>query len=825
MLTPDARPIHVAKFGGTSVATAERIQQVVQLIQAAPAEARHIVVVSALGGVTDRLLQAIEEALARSGEHPDILDELRQRHEAVLQAVAEPDEHAALREHLEARFGELGELLDGISLLRECTLRSRDAIIGMGERLSAPLVAAAFRAAGTPATAHEAHRFIRTDDAFGEANVLFGPTYGLVRRYFGEQPGDEVAIVTGFIASTDRSVLTTLGRSGSDYTATLLAAALDAEQVVIWTDVDGVLSADPRLVPDAFPLPQLHYREAGELAYFGAKVLHPRTMRPLQEQSIPLFIKNTLNPTAAGTLIAGESTESEGHVKAVTAIRDVAMVLIEGAGMVGVPGISARAFGALAQHTINVLLISQASSEQSICIVVRAAEAPLAVRALREAFALELERGDVSRVHEVPQCAIVSVVGDYMRDRPGLAGRMFSTLGQIGVNVRAIAEGAADTNISAVVRDQEAPQALQALHEAFALGRDRAHVFLIGPGLIGTTLLRLMAEQAPALLDALNLNLRLVGLANRERLVWDVEGIPFADALDRLDASDHPGDLDALVEHLVDSRLERLIVIDATASDEVAGTYERLLSHRIAVVTPNKRANSAALDTYRTLRRTARRQQVAYLYETTVGAGLPVISTVRDLMRSGDEVVRVDGVLSGTLAYVFNQIAAGRSFSEAVLEAKDLGYTEPDPRDDLGGEDVARKLLIVAREIGLAVERADVEVETLVPEALAEASVDDFLDGLAAYDDAWRQRVAKADAEGRRLAYAGQIVDGRLRVRVVAAEADHPLHGLRGTDNLFVFRTQRYSERPLVIQGPGAGPAVTAAGVLADVVHAATLAR
>ncbi|MEM9666771.1 MAG: bifunctional aspartate kinase/homoserine dehydrogenase I [Bacteroidota bacterium] len=821
MSSSSPRPYHVAKFGGSSVATAERIQRVVRLMQAAPAEAQHVVVVSALGGVTDQLLAAIDEALARSGRHPGLVESLERRHRDVLEAVADPAEHSALAEGLQRCLRELGELLDGISLLRECTLRSRDAIIGMGERLSAPLVAAAFRAAGTPAQAFEATQFVRTDDTFGEANVDFATTNELVQAFFAGQPADQVSIVTGFIATTARGVTTTLGRSGSDYTATLLGGALEAQQVIIWTDVDGVLSSDPRVVADAYTLPHLSYREAAELAYFGAKVLHPRTMRPLLERSIPLFIKNTLNPEADGTLISAETTEVESTVKAVTAIRGVALVQLEGAGMVGVPGISARAFGALAGRAINVLLISQASSEQSICIAVRAEEGTSAVEALHQAFERELSLGYIQRIYQGRDLAILSVVGDRMRMRPGLAGRMFATLGRNHINVLAIAEGAADTNISAVIREADAPQALRALHEALPVGRTRAHVFVLGAGLIGAELLDQLAAQAPTLLADEGLNLRLVGVANSRRWTWAPDGMDPATALDALAGGESVPPLADLAQHLIDSRLERLIVVDATASDAVPTLYAPLLEQGIAVVTPNKRGNTGPLVAYQQLRALARKRHTAYLFETTVGAGLPIMTTLRDLRLTGDRVHRIEGVLSGTLSYVFNELAQGRPFSAIVREAQAQGFTEPDPRDDLSGEDVARKALILARKIGLEVERADVEVASLVPPALADLSTEAFLESLPDHDASWAARVQGAAAHGRRLCYVAQVAEGSLTVGVQEVDAASPFGTLQGTDNLVRLTTDRYRDRPLVIQGPGAGPAVTAAGVLADVLRAA----
>ncbi|BBM73522.1 bifunctional aspartate kinase/homoserine dehydrogenase I [Rhodothermus marinus] len=811
-----ARPVRVHKFGGTSVATADRIRRVVQLVQAEPETARRVVVVSALGGVTDQLLGCIDAALARTGAHRTTIEALRQRHQEVLEALVLPEERTALEAQLNAHWQALTELLDGLYLLRECTPRTRDAIISFGERLSAPLVAAAFRAAGSEAIALEATELIRTDDTFGEANVDFVTTNRLIRERFAAIPEDQIVVVTGFIGSTPEGVTTTLGRSGSDYTATILGAALDAELVVIWTDVDGVMSADPRLVPEAFVLPHLSYREAAEMAYFGAKVLHPRTMEPLQAKGIPLRIRNTLNPAAPGTLITAEAPPPPWYVRAVTAIRDVAVLMLEGSGMLGAPGLTGRAFQALAEHKINVLLVSQASSEQSLCLGVRAADAETALDVLRRTFAFELETGRIRRIYLVPECATVSVVGDRMRHQPGLAGRMFSALGQANVNVLAIAQGAAETNISAVIAQRDAQRAVQALHETFILRTMRAHLFLIGTGVIGGTLLDMLARQIPQLKEEEGLELRLAGLATAERMLWQPAGIPWNEARERLRAEGEPMDLDRLVQLLTTERPRRLVVVDATASEAVARRYPDLLTAGVAVVTPNKRANTLSYEFYRRLREIARERRVPYRYETTVGAGLPVIATLQDLLLAGDSVRRIEGVFSGTLAYLFNQMAEGVPFSEAVRAARAAGYTEPDPRDDLSGEDVARKLLILAREAGLPVERSDVEVQPLVPDELREVPLEEFLARLCEQDAYWRERVEEARREGRRLHYIGRIEDGRLAVGVQAVGPDSPFYNLQGTDNLIAFTTAYYCRTPLVVRGPGAGPEVTAAGIVSD---------
>ena len=819
-----ARPPVVAKFGGTSVGTPERVREVARLVAAMPNEVRPVVVSSAFGGVTDRLLDAIAAARDRTGTHRAILTELHARHAEALGALVPDAEREAIRDHLDRIFGATAELLHGVYLLRECTPRFRDAIISAGERLAVSLVAAAFRSAGRDAVALDATGFVRTDDAFGEASVDFDTTRRLVRERFGELDDRTIPVVTGFVASTDEGVTTTLGRSGSDYTATILGGALDAAEVVIWTDVDGVLSADPRIVPEAFPIKHLSYREAAELAHFGAKVLHPRTMKPLEKAGIPLRIKNTMRPDAPGTLITADPPPSAAGIRAVTSVRDAALVVLEGAGILGVPDLTARAFTALANADLPVLLIAQASSEGSLCFAVRASDRAEAVRVLEREFERECERGDLHGIEALPDVAVLAGVGDGMRTTPGLAGRMFATLGRAHVNVLAIAEGASEHNLSAAVADDDAARAVSALHEAFALRRTRAHLVIIGAGTLGTKLLALLERQAPALLETQRLNLRLVGLVDSKRLAWDPAGLGFADAKERLDNGE-PSDLDALPERLRDARLERLVVVDATASEDVARRYPAWLRLGAAVVTPNKTANTLEAGFFDDLLRAAREGEAPYLYETTVGAGLSVISTLRDLVRTGDRVRRIEGVLSGTLAFVFNALRDGVPFSEAVRQAAERGYTEPDPRADLSGADLGRKLLLLARELGLRPEPAAVEVESLVPASLRDVPLDKFWRRLSDADAEWSEQIEAAAERGEQLQVVAVLEDGRIRAGVESIPAGSPLRDLRGAANVVAFHTERYAPEPLVVRGPGASAEITTAVLLADIARAAEAMR
>lgn len=815
----------VYKFGGSSVKDAGRIRNVVKLTVDAPHDGQKVVVASALGGVTDQLIKAIEEAQNRSHTYNAILQQLQERHETTLREAVAPAEQTAVRAQLETLWHYIGELLDGVYLLRECSPRTYAAITAIGERLSVPIVAATFRTEGYKAVAIEATNLIRTDDHFSEANIDFTKTQELTRSIIDALPADTIAVVTGFIGSTDDGVLTTLGRSGSDYTATILANALDAELVWIWSDVDGVLTADPRIVPDAFPLDKLTYQEASEMAYFGAKVLHPRTMRPLQEKGIPLVSKNSFNPSATGTVISHETTYTANHVKAVTSMRNMALITVEGSGLLGVPGVTARGFTALASAGINVVMVSQASSEQSICFAIRQQDKEASLEIMNDMFKIEKARGDVAEIVAQDHVAVVAIVGDNMKNSPGIAGKMMAALGKCRINILTIAQGASERNISVAIADADAVAAVQVLHETFAMNRRRIHVFQIGTGVVGTTMLNLMKKQHTYLREMLRLNFKVVGVANSRQMFFDANGVD-VDSVDERLAQGDVTDLETLVDKFRQNHLDHAVVIDITASEKVARMYPKFLEAGIAVVTPNKRANTLEQAFYDEIYRVYANNPTPYFYETTVGAGLPIISTLRDLVETGDQIIRIEGVLSGTLAYLFNRMSNGAKFSEALLEARSKGITEPDPREDLRGEDVARKITILAREAGFKLNLEDVQTESLVPTDLQTGSVEDFLSTLPNFDAVWQEKMQDWLSKGLRPQYVGVIDgEGKCSVGIQAVDNSSPLHYLSGTDNIVSFRTNRYFDTPLVVRGPGAGPDLTASIILADTMKAAETFR
>ncbi|MBK9073057.1 MAG: bifunctional aspartate kinase/homoserine dehydrogenase I [Myxococcales bacterium] len=817
--------MRVLKFGGSSVANAGRIASVIEIVKRANhAEAPLTVVVSAFSGVTDALLGMVRQAAVGDEAYLARADALREQHRAAAGELCGTlgGEFAA---GLEAMHADLVKLLQGAALLREASAQTLDQVAGFGERNSAFIIAHAMCAKGLPAQFLDARRVIRTDAHFGAAHVDVAATDAAVAAHYASHA--ILQVVTGFIGSTKDNQTTTLGRGGSDYTAAILAASLRASVVEIWTDVDGVMTADPRKVARAFSIPKMTYAEALEMSHFGAKVIYPPTILPALKNNIPLLIKNTFNPAHPGTLVSHESPEAGTAVRGISSVSHVALLTLQGSGMVGVPGTAARLFAGLAQHDVNVILITQGSSEHSITFAVTPEAAAIAKHAVQAAFALELASKLVEPVRVETDMAVVAVIGEGMRTRPGVAGRLFSALGANGINTVAITQGSSELNISVVIPRLDEGKALAALHEAFFLSKTKElNLFLIGTGVVGKTLLAQIDMHADFLRQHRGVQVNVIAIADSKRMVFDRQGLPLANWTQRLAADGRPTSLPAFVDEMIACRLPSSIFIDCTASEAVPALYSDILQASISISTPNKIAMSSDLARSRELKALAERRGVILGYETNVGAGLPVITTLNDLLQSGDRIIKLEGVLSGSLSYVFNHWKPGTPFSALVAQAKSLGYTEPDPRQDLSGHDVRRKLLILGRECGLPLLQDNVTIDNFIVNgaghgaaAFAAPDAATFMNELAACDDALGEKLAEATASDRVLRFAASLDHGRARIGVQAFEREHPFASLGGSENMLVFTTERYKDRPLVIRGPGAGADVTAAGVFAEVLR------
>jgi aspartokinase/homoserine dehydrogenase 1 len=814
----------VHKFGGTSVADAGRYAAVADIVLAGRGPGRRAaVVVSAMSGVTDALIELVAMASARDEAYADRLERLRLRHLDTLARLELPEARAAaLARRITSDCTELREVLRGVWIARFASEQLTEFISGYGELWSAQLLDARLERAGHSSAWLDAREVLVVEPAGRAVSVAWEASRERLTRWLEGVPHADAVVVTGFIASTRDGVATTLKRNGSDYSASIFAALLGAESVTIWTDVDGVLSADPRRVPDALVVPRLSYQEAAELAYFGAKVIHPNTMSPVVAAGIPVHIRNSLNPSAAGSTISAE-TSGAMPIKGFATVEGMTLVNVEGTGMVGVPGVAHQLFGALRAQDVSVVLISQGSSEHSICFAVPAAQAAAARRAVEEALLAEIGRGQVQTIGLTPNCCILAVVGDGMVDAPGVAGQFFTALGRAGVSVRAIAQGSSERNISAVISEVEATRALRAVHSAFYLSDQTLSVGVVGSGLIGSTFLNQLRTRLASLHTRRAIDVRVRAVMNSRRMLLEDGRVDLERWEEDLNAGARAADLDAFAEHVAASHLPHACIIDATSSAAVAARYEAWLERGINVITPNKKGNTGTLAQYRALREAARRRKRYFLYETNVGAGLPIIHTLRDLLETGDEVIRIEGVLSGTLSYIFNTFDGARPFSEVVREARARGYTEPDPREDLCGEDVARKLVILAREMGMEIELEDVEVESLVPEELRAAGVEEYLESLSRYDAGVAAQLEAARARREVLRYVGTIEPGgRVAAALRAYPLTHPFASLSDSDNVVSFRTVRYNVQPMIVRGPGAGPDVTAAGVFADLLRLAS---
>ena len=816
------------KFGGSSLANAERIAAVVELM-AARDDAAQVIVVSAMQGVTNALI-ALAETAASGGDVDIGLYALKQQHDSAAVALLGAQAHLAQSEFA-AKFTELAELLKALKLLGDAPKGALEFISGLGEVFSAHLVTLSFHAKGNAAHCIDAREILRVEHTELGCQVLWPESEARLAAYLAEQFADVVPkrfVVTGFVARDHSGRITTLGRNGSDYSGSIFAALFDAAELHIWTDVDGVLSADPRQVPEAQVLSHMSYQEAFELAYFGAKVIHPQTMAPATRKNMPVFIRNTFNATHPGTRIDANLSR-QPPIKGITTIGAQAMVTIEGAGMIGVPGTAERVFSALKTAGVSVVMISQGSSEHSICCVVQQVVAEQAQRLLSDAFARELSAGAIQSVSAEPGIAVLAVVGDGMAGVPGVAARLFAALGRARINVRAIAQGSSERNISVAIREVDATRALRAVHAGFYLSAQTLSVGLIGPGQVGQALLKQMFAASPRLRAGTNLDLRIRAIAGSRKMAHSDLGFASdTDALSAYQQSDSALDLDQFADSVLAEHLPHALIVDCSASDAVAQHYAGWLARGIHVVTPNK--NAGAGDQKRFDLICANAGSAKFRYEATVGAGLPVISTLRDLLDTGDQIESIEGMFSGTLAYLFNRFDGSLAFSALVNEAKKLGYTEPDPRDDLSGKDVARKLVILAREMGLKVSLNDVEVESLVPAVLAGASVEEFMRRLPEFDAPMQAKLDAARANQSVLRFVAKLVPptadsggrAKLTVSLQSLPNTHAFAHVALTDNIVQFQTARYCANPLIVRGPGAGPEVTAAGVFADVLRIAS---
>ncbi len=813
----------VLKFGGSSVASPERIENVIHILKDYFGRGEKFAVVfSAFGGVTDSLIEMCEIAASGDTDFELLVDAFSKRHMDAVKALMNEDNQLDVIRELEMNHQDLRDLLKGVFLVREASLRTRDQVLSYGERNSNYIIAQALKQNGVNAAYLDAREILRTDGTFGSATIDRDKSFENINIYFGHRT--EIQVVTGFIASAEDGSTTTLGRGGSDFTASLLGAALKAQHIEIWTDVDGVLTADPRKVKKAFPIPEMTYAEAMEMSHFGAKVIYPPTLQPALQASVPIYIKNTFNPEHKGTYIS-KAAGKGSPVRGISSMGDIALLTLSGSGMFGVPGTSGRLFGALARAGINIILITQGSSEHAISFAILPERADLAKQVVNEEFQFEMERSVINPIKVEKDLSVVAIVGENMRYYPGIAGKLFQSLGKNGVNVVAIAQGSSELNISVVIPQSDESKALNAMHEAFFLSKTKEiHLFMIGVGLIGGTLIKQIEAHQEFLLKKRNLEVKIIGLSNSKKMLFNEDGIDLSNWKEQLVNADRAANPAVFIDEMIALNMSNTVFVDNTANADVANFYERILDASISVSTPNKIATSSSYLQYKRLKTIAQKRGIQFLYETNVGAGLPVLSTMHDLITSGDEILKIEGVLSGSLSYIFNNFKGGKKFSDIVVKAGELGYTEPDPRIDLNGIDVRRKLIILAREAGLALESEDVEIENILPENVQKAeSIADFFAELAKADDYFIQLQSEAAKAGKELRMIAKLTidngNSKATIGLQTVDSTNPFYSLSGSDNMIVFTTERYQERPLVVRGPGAGAEVTAAGVFAEIIQ------
>lgn len=806
----------VLKFGGSSVANSENIKKVLAIVEKSSQESKIAVVVSAFGKTTDHLLAGATNALNDISLAKQQLESIKELHLQTINELIQNDVEIVL-EKVNSLFDRLLSIYEGIYLLQELSDKTLVKVSSFGEKLSSFIIANAAKEL-FDATHFESNQLIITDDNYLNGQVDFPKTNTNITNFFN-QNNHQVTLLGGFISSNSTGEITTLGRGGSDYSAAIFAAALDAEELQIWTDVSGMFTANPKIVKQAFPIREISYEEAMELSHFGAKVLYPPTIQPALRKEIPIRIKNTFEPEHFGTLIS-DNPKKHGAVKGISHIENISLITLEGGGMVGIPGFSKRLFETLSQQKINVIFITQASSEYSICVGIYENDAPKAKLFLEETFSIEINRKKIKPVIVENDLAIIAVVGESMKNHQGLSGQMFSALGKNNVNVRAIAQGSSEKNISAVIDKKDAKKALNTLHEQFFEEKSKQlNLFVTGVGNVGDRFLAQLHQQKNHLKEHLKLNIRVIGISNSKKMIFDKNGINLNTWKSLLENGENTS-INSFFESAKEINFRNSVFIDNTANEQVANMYHHYLRESIGVVTCNKIACASNLDNYRNLKAISRKYNAPFLFETNVGAGLPIIDTLKNLVNSGDRIHKIQAVLSGSLNFIFNNFNENTTFHDIVLQAQKEGYTEPDPKIDLSGIDVSRKILILARESGSNLELENIENHSFLPlESLQTTNNDEFFKSLVKYESHFQEIVQKASEKNCRLKYVAQFIDGKASVGLKEIPAEHPFYNLEGSDNIVLFFTDRYSKNPLLIKGAGAGAEVTASGIFADVIR------
>jgi aspartokinase/homoserine dehydrogenase 1 len=815
--------MQVLKFGGTSVANAEAIQKVVEIVSGSVDRDRTILVVSAIRGCTDSLIHIGNLASQRDESYIEIIDDLQDKHHQIIRELLPREKHDEAYRTCDELFDSLRSIAQGVYLLGELSPTSLDAIQGFGELWSSKIIATKLASVGIATKWVDSRKIIRTVSK-GETNAVdIQKTYSRVNEMIGNNPITQLFVMPGFIASDKQGRTTTLGRGGSDYSASLMAVGCKARALEIWTDVNGFMTADPRVIPTTYTINELSYIEAMELCNFGAKVIYPPTIYPVCVKNIPIRVKNTFNTDNPGTIIKNKIDNDRKPIKGISSINGTTLITVTGLSMVGVIGVNRRIFTVLADNGISVFMVSQASSENSTSIGVRDEDATNAVEVLNKEFAKEIETGAMYPMHAESGLATIAIVGENMKHTPGIAGKLFGTLGRSGISVIACAQGASETNISFVVEAKLLRKSLNVLHDSFFLSEYKVlNLFICGIGTVGGNLIEQIRQQHSQLMENRRLKLNVVGIASSRTAIFDREGIDLSNYKEKL-AKSTPSDINRLRKEVLGMNIFNSVFVDCTASNEVSSLYQTFLENNISVVAANKVAASSDYESYLKLKETALRRGVKFLFETNVGAGLPIICTINDLCNSGDKILKIEAVLSGTLNFIFNEISAEVPFSETVRRAKEQGYSEPDPRIDLSGKDVVRKLVILTREAGYKVEQEDVEKKLFVPDEFFNGTIEDFWKNLPNLDSDFEEKRKKLEAENKRWRFVAKMDHGKTSVSLESVGINHPFYGLEGSNNIVLLTTERYKEYPMQIQGYGAGAGVTAAGVFANIMSIANI--